>query len=385
MEKDELNRNEDPVSCGSPDPSPPPNKPGTVADPSVPYSVEPFALSQELVDTGPGANGSGAGSEHFSTLSPPKTVSFQAEESILYISEDEAKDAFVQFATNKCCYRTAPAKHMVVRSLAVMNTYRYQLQTFTESRSTLPASEPYRGGFVDSPEVAVPPELWDVAVDPPPLFADCELHLPVPHTYRVQGCPSCSRAGWAPCGTCGGCGTRTCTFCGGSGRCTNGDDIYSLCLHCNGSGWIRCFSCHGEGRVPCARCDTKGLLLFHSELTITWKNSVAEYVVDKNQGFPLSRFQKVTGKELFSEEHDSVTPLSFPQPIARGAKSCIALHQMQVSEETRILRQKHGIELIPLTKIEYEWKGKAYSYYVFGNEKQVYAEDYPGKCCCAIM
>ena len=34
-----------------------------------------------------------------------------------------------------------------------------------------------------------------------------------------------------------------------------------------------------------------------------------------------------------------VTPLSFPQPIARGAESCIALHQMQVSEETRILRQ----------------------------------------------
>lgn len=25
---------------------------------------------------------------------------------------------------------------------------------------------------------------WDVAVDPPPLFADCEMHLPVPHTHR---------------------------------------------------------------------------------------------------------------------------------------------------------------------------------------------------------
>lgn len=24
------------------------------------------------------------------------------------------------------------------------------------------------------------------AMDPPPLFADCKMHLPVPHTYRVQ-------------------------------------------------------------------------------------------------------------------------------------------------------------------------------------------------------
>lgn len=39
---------------------------------------------------------------------------------------------------------------------------------------------------MDSPDVAVPPGLWDMAVDPPPLFADCQVHLPVPHTYWVQ-------------------------------------------------------------------------------------------------------------------------------------------------------------------------------------------------------
>lgn len=32
------------------------------------------------------------------------------------------------------------------------------------------------------------------------------------------------------------------------------------------------------------------------------RNSIAEYIDDKNQGFPLSRFQKVSGKQLFSEE-----------------------------------------------------------------------------------
>ncbi|XP_061864232.1 protein SSUH2 homolog isoform X2 [Colius striatus] len=310
---------------------------------------------------------------------------FQAEESILYISVDEAKDAFVQFMSSKCCSRSVPAEQLEVQSLTALNTYRYQLQTFTESRSTLPASEPYRGGFVDSPEVAVPPGPWDVAVTPPPLFTDCEMHVPVPHTYRVQGCPCCAGTGRAPCSHCGGSAKSTCVFCGGSGRDSHSYDTYSSCPGCGGSGRMRCVFCHGKGWVPCARCDMKGLLLCHSELTITWRNRLAEYVVDKNQGFPLSRFQEVTGKQLFSDEDYLLRPLAFPLPVLRGAESCLALHQMQVSGETRILRQKHAVELIPLTKAEYDWKGKGYSFYVFGNEKQVYAEDYPGKCCCAIL
>ncbi|KAM6060043.1 protein SSUH2 homolog [Theristicus caerulescens] len=99
---------------------------------------------------------------------------------------------------------------------------------------------------------------------------------------------------------------------------------------------MRHFSCCGEGWVPCAWCGMKGLLLYHLELTITWKNSVAE--------------------------HSSVTCL-------------------ETTEHT----DKHAVKLIPLAGTEYEWKWKAYSFYVFGNEKQVYAEDYLGKCCCTIL
>ncbi|KAM9277161.1 LOW QUALITY PROTEIN: protein SSUH2 homolog [Morus bassanus] len=199
-----------------------------------------------------------------------------------YISEEEAKDAFIQFAASKCCYRTAPPKHVVVQSLTALNMYRYQLQTFTKSRSVLAASEPCRGVSVDSPEMAVPMP-WDVAVDSPPLFAD-EMHLPEPHTYR----------GWVPCAQ-----------------------------------WV------------------KGLLLCRLELTITWGKRAAEYV-DKNQGFPPSCFQ--VSEQLFSDEH----------------------------------HLKHAVELTPLARTEYEWKGKAYSFYVFGNEKQFYAEDYLGKCCAIL-
>ncbi|KAM9654741.1 uncharacterized protein ACIBXB_006715 [Morphnus guianensis] len=476
-----------------------------------------------------------------------------------YTSEDEAKDAFVQFAASKCCCRTAAARHMVVQSLTALNTLNkeYQLQAFTESRSTLPASEPYwdrsrlplssfgppskafskekdkdvvhgdcrsqrappslhpgcegasrqvprvlttlclflpcsptPGGFVDSQDVV---GCWDMAVDPPPLFADCGMHLPVPHTYRVQvssrGCSAAASvvAQGAPQGCSGQChqcgipdlpgelpceelrlafglravqqavpaapelvmphaasaeelaqyvGLGSSWDCSGyhlhytapgqhvqarsdclgqniheklpllvmrASRALSGSQAeeklfprvavpagYPRCRSPASEQRIpgRCFSCRGEGQVPCAWCGAKGLLLCHLGLTITWKNSVTEYVVDKNQGFPLSCFQEVTGKQLFSHDHHldlercgsaawaggdgvdepsvmvgagfplnlfrqslsgaevhplplacQVTTLNFPQPVMWGAESCLALHQMQVLEETRMLRQ----------------------------------------------
>ncbi|XP_054243552.1 protein SSUH2 homolog [Indicator indicator] len=309
MERAELIRSKDLVSYGSSEPPPP---------------------------CGPGAEG-------FPTL-----AAYQAEESTLHLSEEEAREALVQFAASKCCYSSAPARQLVVQGLAALNTYRYQLQTFTESRSTLPASRPYKGEFVDSWQMGVPPGPWDIAVDPPPLFADCEVHLPVPHTSKVM------------------------------------DGLQQNCSHCLGSGRMRCVPCLGEGTVPCARCATKGLLLCFLELTITWKNNITEYVHDKDQGFPLSRLQEVTGKQLFSEEQPWVTTQRLPQPLVRGAESCLALHRGQLAEHTRILGQKQTIELIPLTRVDYGWRGRLHSFYVYGNENQVYAKDYPGKCCCDL-
>lgn len=69
---------------------------------------------------------------------------------------------------------------------------------------------------------------------------------------------------------------------------------------------------------------------------------------------------------------------SDPQTLSLGLGSDIVIHFLR-------LFQKQTIELIPLTKVEYEWRGKVYSFCVFGNENKVYAEDYPEKCCCSVM
>nr|XP_056723039.1 protein SSUH2 homolog [Euleptes europaea] len=310
---------------------------------------------------------------------------YQTGLNTLYVSEQDVKDALLQYVSRKHFYRTAPAKHMKVRNLTPLNTYRYRLETFTERRETHWASELYGGGFVDSCAVAPPPAPWEIVVDPPPLFTDCEMHIPVPHTYSAENCPDCKGRGSTVCPSCKGAGKKTCSACNGNG--TTWQEDVNICSYCGGSGKVRCFKCHGNGWLKCYRCNGSGTLLFHTELTITWKNNKLEHVVDKNAGFAVYRLQEVAGKEIFTDEHSSVYPIvNFPEPsINEGSRVCIEQHKMQFASECHILRQKQTVEVVPVSKVEYEWKGTHHSFYVFGNEKKVYAKDYPGKCCCSVM
>lgn len=44
--------------------------------------------------------------------------------SIPSISEDTAREAFILFASSKCCYSAAPAKDGVITNMEAFNTYR---------------------------------------------------------------------------------------------------------------------------------------------------------------------------------------------------------------------------------------------------------------------
>ncbi|XP_060622277.2 protein SSUH2 homolog isoform X1 [Anolis sagrei] len=306
---------------------------------------------------------------------------------VLSASEQDMKEAFLKYAARKCCYRTAPAKHMKVRNLTPLNTYRYRLETFTETRETYVASGFYNGGFVDSSAVAPPPAPWDVIVDPPPLFTDCEMHLPIPHSYSVENCPNCKGRGAIKCLSCEGTGKKKCSACGGSGTNTLEDN--SICSWCSGTGDNCCFSCRSNGWLKCYRCNGTGVLLFHTELTITWKNNILEHIADKESGLPIYLLQEATGEEILCDENFAVFPIvDFPElSIEDYSRACIEQHRMQFSlgGVHHILKQKQTIEFVPITKAEYEWKGKLYSFYVFGKEKKVYTKDYPAKCCCSVM
>uniref|UniRef100_A0ABM5FJH7 Protein SSUH2 homolog isoform X2 n=1 Tax=Pogona vitticeps TaxID=103695 RepID=A0ABM5FJH7_9SAUR len=353
-----------------------------------PYELMESISAEEKEGTEDSENTSLAESSHLLPKDEHKELPPHLRDwNILFVSEQDVKEAFLQYAASKCCYRRAVAKQMEIRNLTPLNTYRYRLETFTETRETYLASELYNGGFVDSSAVATPPAPWDIVVDPPPLFTDCEMRLPIPHSYSLENCPNCKGRGAIMCQSCEGTGKKKCSACGGTG--TNTLEDSNICSWCAGTGKNRCFSCRSNGWLKCYRCNGSGALLFHTELAITWKNNILEHVVDKNSGLPNYLLHEATGKEIVCDENLSVFPIvDFPElSIEDYSLACIEQHKMQFASGNihHILMQKQTIELVPLTKAEYEWKGKLRSFYVFGKENKVYTKDYPAKFCCSIM
>ncbi|XP_078517797.1 protein SSUH2 homolog [Lissotriton helveticus] len=359
-----------------------------------PYPIDGNAASappSHLMDNITGYEGISAGGEGGKCLPPPSYPGSGPREaapppnihwSIPSITEDIAKQAFIQFAESKCCYRSTPAKEMLFHDFHPVSTYRYRLETFTESRTSEWKSVPYNGEVIDAYGSGRVPLPWDIPVTVPAMFKDANQTIKVPRSSSVKPCESCLGLGQNICKKCNGAGRVLCMVCNGSRYLRS-----EPCFQCHGIGNASCSTCHGQGRTACTVCNGRRQLLCFIEMKVTWKNNIHEYLSDKNSGFPTELFAEVTGKQLFTDEQFMVYPLmTFPDAsINQASQIAIQQHQAQFASASRIVRQRHTIELIPLTKVEYAWKDKSHFYFVYGMENQVFTDDYPAKCCCSVM
>ncbi|XP_063797628.1 uncharacterized protein LOC134958851 [Pseudophryne corroboree] len=297
-----------------------------------------------------------------------------------FISEDVAREALLDYANSKCCYRSTAAQEMNFQELQPFNTYRYRLETFTESRACAWVTTPYTGQPVDSSAYGPAPHPWKIPVQVSSMFQDKEMKMPVPRTSSVKACPQCL-------GTC----KTVCTKCHGTRRVTcwlcHGGSMDDSCHLCGGRGTRSCTTCQGSGHVTCARCSGRGKLLNYIEMTVTWKNNIYEFVADHNSKFSTELFTKVNGEKIFTDEQLLLAPLNnFPSPaINQASLNGLQQHQAQCAPSSRILRQRHGTEWLPLTKVVYIWKDNRYDYFVYGKENKVQTDNYPQKCCCAVI
>lgn len=297
------------------------------------------------------------------------------------ISEDAARRAFQAYAGAHCCYRKGPADDGVITNMEAFNTYRYRLETFTESRSTEWAHKAYEGEPADF-YTETAPRPWEIAVTPPSMFTNHTTDVRVPYTSSIKECHACHGTGMGPCDTCHGDGSKECWVCKGSGQ--RGED--DNCNHCHGRGRENCDSCHGRGTTDCQTCNGKRQLLTYINLKVEWTNNVEDFVVEQASGLASSNLSSVHGKELFKNAQFLVYPvLGFPEPaIAHNSERLVREHQEKFAQSSRILQQQQTIELIPIAKVTYKWKGDSHLYHVYGNELEVCA-DYPATCCCTIM
>ncbi|RXN38253.1 SSUH2 -like protein [Labeo rohita] len=328
----------------------------------------PSAPPANMFDTFPGYEGTvaGGGGGYLPPPMPaPMPVPERAPSSpdwhIPSISEDQAREAFSTYVSSKCCYGSAPVREGVITSMESFNTYRYRLETFLESRSTEWSQEPYAGQAVDA-GVQPAPGPWLIAAQTPAFFQEHKQTIKVPYTSSVK----------KPCWVCNGSGYR------------HSDD---RCTHCNGRGRENCSSCSGNGFCQCDTCRGKRQLLVFINLTVKWSTEKDDFIAQDSSGLRVENLGKVSGKELYKDAQYMVYPLrGFPDvAVAQASERLVGDHQVKYAQTSRILQQRQTIELIPITKVNYMWKGKSYVYYVFGNEFKVNADDYPDTCCCSVM
>ncbi|CAJ0941450.1 unnamed protein product [Ranitomeya imitator] len=366
------------------------------------------------------------------------------------ISEDDARRALVEYSNGKCCYGSSPAEEMDFQELQAFNTYRYRLETFTELRACDWVTAPFTGQPVDSALFGVPPQPWDIPINIPALFKDGETKMPVPHTSSLKTCPQCLGTCRTVCKKCHGTEGCSVGFVMGEGAnlrtlvITAGDEErkgewnvsehdgilfeaqarsplhFSLnapmldrptvrdhrhypqgkvilnilaknkthLVYGIDNGFIRCTVCNSSKFVRCEGCSGHGQILNFIQLTVTWKNHIYEFVADHNSDFPTELFEKVTGEKIFMDEKLLLSPLvAFPVPsINQSSQFALQQHRTEFFSTGRVLRQRHSIQLLPLTKVEYVWRENRYNYFVYGKENKVYTENYPQKCgCCVVM
>ncbi|AWP02333.1 putative protein SSUH2 -like [Scophthalmus maximus] len=293
------------------------------------------------------------------------------------LAEDVARDAFKSYASSHCCYSESPAKDGVITNMEPYDTFRYRLETFTESRSTEWSQKPYEGEQADF-YTQTAPRPWEVPATAPELFTNHTQELRVPYTSSIKDCNICNSSGTMPCEECHGDGYKTCWACNGSGE---------NCTSCKSTGKESCRTCDGHGTKKCTTCDGKRQLLTFIQLKVEWSNKVDDYVVQQNSGLKVDDLRSVNGKKLFQNNQFLLYPLlGFPNPaIGEASDRLIKEHQSKYAQTSRILQQRQTVELIPITKVSYKWKGDSHLYFVYGNEHQVSADNYPATCCCVVQ
>ncbi|XP_034546830.1 protein SSUH2 homolog [Notolabrus celidotus] len=314
-------------------------------------------------------------------VAPPQPGPEPTDWSIPSLSEEVAREAFKSFVSSHCCYSKGPVNDGVITGMEPFNTYRYRLETFTESRSTEWAHKPHEGEPADF-YTQTAPRPWEIQAKAPSLFTNHTEEIRVPFTSSIKECHTCHASGKMLCKECNGNGFKPCWVCNGSGSKSEEN-----CSHCDGTGKDRCTECDSQGGKECETCEGKRQLLTYIQLKVEWKNNLEDHVVQQNSGLNIEDLRSVTGKELFKNNQYLLYPLlGFPNPaMAEASDRLIKDHQGKYAQTSRILQQRQTVELIPINKVNYKWKGDTHVFFVYGNENQVSADNYPATCCCVIQ
>ncbi|KAK3103748.1 hypothetical protein FSP39_021609 [Pinctada imbricata] len=312
---------------------------------------------------------------------------------IANLDEAACRQAMFNHVAEQCCYGSKPAEEMTINSFKSLTAFHYTLETFCEGRKTGFKSVPYRGGPVDGPHNGPPPPPWMIDCVADSMFHTHEKYLEVPHTATVRPCHNCDARGYFRCWECGGWGRIVCDDCDGRGHHDShdpyGNPIRQNCHRCHGDGIASCDRCGGDGRITCEQCDGYKSIKTYIELTVTFTNHVGEHIVERTD-MPDELIREGQGDTLFEQTLPFVHPItSYPVPdINNNSIRLVNQHKGAFPSE-RQLQQRQILRAVPVTEVHYSWQEYNTRYWIYGQQRAVYAPDYPHQCCwgypCSIM
>jgi len=315
---------------------------------------------------------------------------------VVNLTDQQARSALLSFVATHCCYGTGAAKQMRITSMEYVPAHHYELQTFTEKRETNWSYAPHKGIDIDSATSGRAPLPWEVDEPPISMFKDEVRVVTVPHTGVVKTCHKCRGGGGMTCGECYGKGWVRCLHCHGDSYQTDGGgglgrDRCYYCQHSkHGHGHMECEKCQAKGKVSCATCEGTAHIRSFIQLSISWRVVTAEHIVTKHN-IPENLVRNASGQVAFEEEQPKVFPVdAFKDEVIKMASAqLVASHASKFPDE-KILRQRHQVRVVPVTKVNYEWKGRSRSFYVYGYENKVHMpgnSSYPQAYCwgCSVM
>ncbi|XP_071825191.1 protein SSUH2 homolog [Apostichopus japonicus] len=302
----------------------------------------------------------------------------------------QVRDAICAFADKQCCYGTGAAERMVFEKMDPSGGLHYQLESFTETRSTSWEHLPYRGGPIDGPDCGLAPAVWDIACSPFKLFDNHDKLIEIPHTSNIKVCHNCTGCGFVRCPRCHGRGSVTCFSCNGSGHSTyqsEGKTETRTCSFCSGSGNTRCDRCGGRGRITCPICEGFAKLRWYIQLKVQYINNVEDFIHEPTD-LPDELIRDVSGKSVFEQTLPYVWPISqYDVPEINENSFRIVERHRNAWPESKLIQQRQILRSVPITEVKYMYKQEGGRFWVYGNEHEVHCPEYPQQCCwgCTIL
>ena len=148
-------------------------------------------------------------------------------------------------------------------------------------------------------------------------------------------------------------------------------------------------SLQARGKVNCSTCEGTTHIRSHIQLSVSWRLVTSEHISTK-LNIPENLIRNVSGQVAFEEDFPKVVPVTAfkEETIKMASAQLVASHASKFPEE-KILRQRHQVRVVPVTKVNYEWKGKTRSFFVYGYENKVHLPNnsYPQAYCwgCNLM